>query len=73
LHSSTARRRAHRGNHTAQGIGEEHVRAAAIRLTDQVPTQAVVVGVALVDPCTAIQVLFAAKGVDGQCGGASSG
>ncbi len=51
--------------HATQGIGEEHVGAAAGGLTHQHATQAVVVGVALVHARAIVEVLFQPKGVDG--------
>jgi hypothetical protein len=47
----------------AQGIGREHAGPTAGGLTNQHATQQIVVGVALVDARTGIEVLFQAKGI----------
>jgi len=59
--------------HAPEGIGEEHVGPTVGGLANQHATQAIVVGVALVDARSVVEVLFEAEGVDGHAGGARAG
>ncbi len=61
------------GENTAQRISEVEPRAIAIERAKQLSAQAVIVGVPLVGPCTAVDMLFQPEGIDRQGGATAVG
>ena len=73
LHGGGVGRGANRLDDAAQGIGKEHVGAAAGGLANQHASQVVVIGVTLMHPAATVEVFLQPKGVDGHAGDATAG
>ena len=73
MHGGTPRGVAEAGHHTAQQVSQQErrgLRAALRLLADQVPTHAVIGGIARVRPGGVVLVFLQPEGVNGVAGGA---
>jgi len=64
LHRGATCRPGDLGEHTAQGVGEQIIGVVGGKITDQLPTEHLVIGVELVAAATTVDMLLQTKGVD---------